>query len=38
MRRLVRRLERAGIPYAIMGGMAVYATAIAEPPTIWTCS
>jgi len=25
MRRLVRRLERAGIPYAIVGGMAVYA-------------
>jgi hypothetical protein len=25
MRRLVRRLEKAGIPYAIMGGMAVYA-------------
>jgi hypothetical protein len=25
MRRLVRRLERAGIPYAVMGGMAVYA-------------
>ena len=25
MRRLIRRLDRAGIPYAIMGGMAVYA-------------
>src|SRR5438105_3971520 len=25
MRRLVGRLERAGIPYAVMGGMAVYA-------------
>jgi len=25
MRRLVRRLERAGIPYAVMGGMAVNA-------------
>jgi hypothetical protein len=25
MRRLVRRLERARIPYAVMGGMAVYA-------------
>lgn len=25
MRRLVRRLERAGITYAVMGGMAVYA-------------
>jgi hypothetical protein len=25
MRRLVRRLERAGIPHAIVGGMAVYA-------------
>jgi hypothetical protein len=25
MRRLVRRLERAGIPHAIMGGMAVFA-------------
>src|SRR5262249_53929050 len=25
MRRLVRRLERAGIPYAVMGGMAVSA-------------
>jgi hypothetical protein len=25
MRRLVRRLDRAGIPYAIMGGIAVYA-------------
>ncbi len=25
MRRLVRRLERAGIPHAVMGGMAVFA-------------
>src|SRR5262245_65070261 len=25
MRRLVKRLERAGIPYAVMGGMAVNA-------------
>jgi hypothetical protein len=25
MRRLVRRLERAGIPHAVMGAMAVYA-------------
>jgi hypothetical protein len=25
MRRLVRRLDKAGIPYAIMGGIAVYA-------------
>jgi hypothetical protein len=25
MRRLVRRLERAGIPYAVVGGMAVFA-------------
>src|SRR5438067_5319423 len=25
MRRLVKRLEKAGIPYAIVGGMAVYA-------------
>src|SRR5207249_377803 len=25
MRRLVHRLERASIPYAVMGGMAVYA-------------
>ncbi len=25
LRRLVKRLEKAGIPYAVMGGMAVYA-------------
>jgi len=25
MRRLVRRMQRAGVPYAVMGGMAVYA-------------
>lgn len=25
MRRLVKRLEKAGIPYAVVGGMAVYA-------------
>ena len=37
MRRLVKRLDKAGIAYAVVGGMAVNATFTSAPRRISTC-